>query len=93
MGYLEGFKEWNVYCQLIRNEEKNMKTEHTFKICPSCEYFCNSLEPDKYCSICGAELISKCPNCGGEISNPYANFCKYCGKLYPGRTKEEHNKK
>jgi len=69
-----------------------MNTEQDYKICPKCSsFFCGIDEPDKYCSICGAELIDKCLDCGKPITNPYAKFCKYCGKEYPGRIK--NNKK
>ena len=61
--------------------------DHKYKICPECEFFCNYLEPDKYCSICNEELIISCPKCGQDIKNPYANYCRFCGEKYPGRKK------
>ncbi|HRI45524.1 MAG: zinc ribbon domain-containing protein [Ignavibacteriaceae bacterium] len=63
--------------------------KHTFKICPSCSFFCSTNEPDHYCSLCGSELIKECPSCQKEIVNPYAKFCKYCGKNYPGKVTKE----
>ncbi len=61
----------------------------TFMICSNCEFFCDKKEPDKFCSLCGSTLIDNCPSCGKEIINPYAKFCKYCGKNYPGKTAEK----
>jgi hypothetical protein len=74
----------------MREKTKNL---HLFKICPRCDFFCNVNEPDNYCSFCGTKLIETCPNCGKPIENPYANFCKYCGEVYPGRDKDKLRKK
>lgn len=52
---------------------------HGYKICPSCSFFCGLSEDDNFCSVCGAELFTSCKNCGKEIVNPYANYCKFCG--------------
>lgn len=71
---------------------EKLSNNYTFRLCPVCEYFCNTEEPDKYCSICGAELIDTCPECGKPITNPYAHFCKFCGKSYPNRNKKSNNK-
>lgn len=50
---------------------------------------------DKYCTVCGARVISKCPNCGailrGKSRDAYGYleaytapaYCKDCGKPYP----------
>ena len=65
---------------------ESAETVHTFKLCPTCSFFCNTNEPDTFCSSCGSELIGGCPKCGKEIINPYAKYCKYCGSAYPGRT-------
>jgi hypothetical protein len=52
----------------------------------------------KFCSTCGAEIITACPNCSGPIRGHYippgitsvggvfkglASFCHECGKPYP----------
>ena len=51
--------------------------------------------PDKYCSICGKAVISKCKNCGSTIRGDYdsqfgyigeyevPSYCPDCGKPYP----------
>ncbi|PJA97190.1 MAG: hypothetical protein CO129_02495 [Ignavibacteriales bacterium CG_4_9_14_3_um_filter_34_10] len=66
---------------------------HSFRICPNCDYFCNTKEEDLFCPDCGSNLLDKCPNCGKEINYPYAKFCKHCGKPYPGRIdKNKHQK-
>jgi len=65
----------------------------TYKLCPNCSFFCNSNESDEYCSSCGSKLIDICLNCGESITNPYAQFCKYCGAQYPGRKKDEKESK
>ncbi len=68
-----------------------MDIEQSYKICPKCSsFFCGINEPDKYCSICGEELIEACLKCGQPITNPYAKFCKYCGEAYPGRIKTKN---
>ncbi len=51
----------------------------------------------KFCKICGAEIINKCPQCGVEIQGDYRttgvvmlgfayappSYCHNCGKPYP----------
>ena len=69
-----------------------MESENLYRICPGCDFFCNSKEEDKFCSICGSELIESCPHCEGTISNPFAKYCKYCGKALPGRMQESKTK-
>ena len=66
----------------MNNKQINI---HLYKICPECSFFCGASEKDNYCSYCGAKLIDACPHCGKPIENPYANFCKHCGEIYPGR--------
>ena len=57
------------------------KTDNNFyKICPACNFFCHIDEPDEFCSYCGRKLITKCPQCGNKIDNPYVKYCKYSGK-------------
>jgi hypothetical protein len=63
--------------------------KHAFKLCPNCSFFCSINEPDQFCSLCGVQLIEKCPSCSKEIVNPYAKFCKYCGINYPGKVIKE----
>ncbi len=60
-----------------------------YKICPSCSFFCNILEEDQYCSSCGTKLITACTDCGREIVNPYANYCKFCGTPLSKRKVDE----
>jgi hypothetical protein len=57
----------------------------SFKICPSCNYFCQKSEHNEFCPYCGEKLIDQCPVCGAKITIPYANFCPVCGNSYPGR--------
>ena len=59
-----------------------------YKICTRCKYFCREEEKDEYCSICGNELISECQTCGEKINNPYADYCKKCGRKYRNEKKE-----
>jgi predicted RNA-binding Zn-ribbon protein involved in translation (DUF1610 family) len=59
-----------------------MKNEHKYRICPSCEFFCNVKEKYKFCPRCGTKLIEKCPSCGEEIDNPFLKFCGVCGTPY-----------
>jgi len=66
-------------------QKEKVKIEYKYKLCPVCSFFCNINEQDKFCSFCGSQLIEACPECGEAIANPYAKFCKYCGKNYPGR--------
>lgn len=72
-------------------ENESLKIEHLYKLCPKCSFFCHKLEPDKYCSLCGTELIDSCPSCHKSISNPYAKYCKECGAEYPGKIKETNH--
>ncbi|RKY56313.1 MAG: hypothetical protein DRP89_01605 [Candidatus Neomarinimicrobiota bacterium] len=72
---------------------KKEVTDQKYKICPNCSFFCSISESDEYCSLCGAKLIDICLNCGESITNPYAQFCKYCGAQYPGRKKDEKKSK
>jgi hypothetical protein len=70
----------------MEKEYKNMaKKDLTYKLCTKCNFFCGIFEADIYCSVCGAQLIDKCPTCSNKITNPYAKFCKYCGMAYPGK--------
>jgi len=62
-----------------------------YKICPQCSFFCNTKEPDTFCSQCGSKLIDHCPSCRGKIANPYAKYCKYCGASLPGRNDNGKN--
>ncbi|TNE73028.1 zinc-ribbon domain-containing protein [bacterium] len=54
----------------------------TYKLCPACSNFCRSDEADKFCNVCGSELIEACQHCGTEIDMPYARYCKHCGSPY-----------
>ena len=48
----------------------------------------------KYCPVCGAEVITKCPSCGEgirNISNVLTRYCASCGKAFPW-TKEHEAK-
>ncbi|RJP60814.1 MAG: hypothetical protein C4543_04360 [Ignavibacteriales bacterium] len=70
-------------------QKEKATLDHSYKICPSCSFFCSTKEVDKYCSFCGSELIDKCPECGEVILNAYAKFCKFCGTNYPSRNEDE----
>ncbi|NOX17216.1 MAG: hypothetical protein GXO87_02920 [Chlorobi bacterium] len=62
-----------------------MKSEHKYRICPGCDFFCNVKEKYKFCPRCGILLIEKCPSCGerGEpIDNPFSKYCGACGTPY-----------
>lgn len=65
----------------------------TYKLCPQCSFFSSTLEEGDYCPLCGATLISTCVQCKKPIDNPYVRFCRFCGKAYPGRDKEENDDK
>lgn len=45
-------------------------------LCPSCG---KKTAKGKFCSECGAALVSKCPQCGAELPNG-AKFCFECGE-------------
>lgn len=60
--------------------------ENSYKLCPSCNYFCNTKELDQYCPLCGEKLYEECPECKNSIYYPYAVYCKFCGSKYPGRS-------
>ncbi len=70
------------------NESLPNNIIRTFRICPNCNYFCNTNELDEFCSLCGTKLLSSCKFCQTEISNPYAKFCRKCGKPYRQITSE-----
>ncbi|NWG11392.1 zinc ribbon domain-containing protein [Candidatus Bathyarchaeota archaeon] len=52
----------------------------TVKHCPKCNALITSASA-KYCELCGTFLITKCPNCGKEISLEYT-FCLNCGQRF-----------
>lgn len=70
----------------IKIQMENNK--HTFKVCSKCAFFVNTKEPYKFCSLCGNVLIENCLFCGKDIINPYAKFCKHCGKNFPWKDKK-----
>lgn len=61
-----------------------------YKLCPRCSFFCGESESDKYCSLCGTFLIIECPGCHTKFDNPYAKFCKQCGKMTRPELKEQN---
>ncbi|MBX3009444.1 MAG: zinc ribbon domain-containing protein [Melioribacteraceae bacterium] len=63
-----------------------------YKICPHCSYFSHISEQDKYCSLCGSELLVKCTDCGHPYDNPYAKYCKHCGRLIKNVHDKENQK-
>lgn len=73
-------------------DNKDTGNFHAYKLCPKCSFFCHLSEADKFCSLCGAELIEKCPTCLELISNPYAKYCKKCGVAYPGKVLPQKHK-
>ena len=64
-------------CGVVMHQQENQC--NTFKICPNCNYFCNTKEKDKFCPICGEKLLEECSHCKMQIDYPYSKFCKYCG--------------
>ena len=70
-------------------ENESIKIEQVYKLCPKCTFFCHKSEHDKFCSLCGTQLIESCPSCHAPISNPYAKYCKQCGSEYPGRIRPD----
>ncbi len=54
-------------------------TEIFYKICPNCNYFCRTVEDNKFCPECGTRLLEHCPQCGSSIDFPYIRFCGKCG--------------
>jgi len=63
----------------------------TYKICPSCNYFCSIEEDNNFCPFCGETLMSECQSCKKVIETPYASFCSKCGTAFPGRNKNNKN--
>ena len=53
----------------------------------------NSLQGEKFCPACGAEILTKCPNCGNPILRNkeviFSKHCSYCGQLFPWWTKSK----
>lgn len=53
-----------------------------------------------FCSICGAPVITQCPDCGGRILGSYVgvlsanfrprDFCNDCGGPYPWADRDAH---
>ena len=55
-------------------------------------------DDNEYCEICGAKMLSKCPNCNstirewhyngvtvlGSVKYERPNYCKSCGKAFLG---------
>lgn len=69
-----------------------MNLPNEYKICPHCNYFSHITEPDKYCTLCGSELLIKCVECSHPFDNPYAKYCKYCGTLIK-KVEDKENEK
>lgn len=63
-----------------------------YKLCPRCTFFCGETESDKYCSLCGTQLITECSCCLTKYDNPYAKYCKQCGKTIRSELKEPNDK-
>ncbi|MFH1197468.1 MAG: hypothetical protein V1720_17340 [bacterium] len=59
----------------------NIKS-HTYKLCPKCDYFCNTKEEKNYCPNCGTKLKTECDVCRNPITYPYAKYCGICGSPY-----------
>ena len=59
-----------------------MENNHTYKICPDCDYFCNTKEENNFCPHCGVELKTECEKCNRPITYPYAKYCGICGNPY-----------
>lgn len=71
---------------------ENQMIIQNYKLCPQCNFFCGESESDKYCSLCGTMLINECSNCQTKFDNPYAKFCKQCGKSTRPYLKEQNEK-
>lgn len=67
-----------------RNDASDYKiVKNVYKICIDCGNFILYTDKEKYCSVCGKELIFKCPDCLEPIIYPVSKFCPVCGtKLY-----------
>jgi predicted RNA-binding Zn-ribbon protein involved in translation (DUF1610 family) len=63
-----------------------------YKICPSCDYFSNTEQKEKFCLKCGTQLSETCTQCGKEITNPYARNCPNCGAAYRASESSINNK-
>jgi predicted amidophosphoribosyltransferase len=60
-------------------EDKFQVVKSVYKICPDCGNFILYSNKEKFCSVCGKELICKCPNCLEPIIYPVSKFCPVCG--------------
>ncbi len=63
-------------------KKTTMNNVHKYRICPSCDFFCNVKEKYKFCPRCEDALMEKCSNCGEAIENPFAKYCGVCGSPY-----------
>ena len=45
-------------------------------------HYQQTIPMDKFCIMCGAPMIGKCPSCGSYRESMEAKFCPNCGKPY-----------
>jgi len=66
-----------------------MRTKHSsktvekerYKLCPDCKNFMPFEIQDKFCYLCGKEMLESCPACNEPIIYPTSTYCPVCGAL------------
>lgn len=56
-------------------------TKERYKLCTNCKNFMPYEEQDKFCYLCGTEMIEECPACKEPIIYPTSTYCPVCGVI------------
>jgi hypothetical protein len=55
-----------------------MEETVVLNVCLSCDYY--GVSTEKFCPLCGSQLVHCCEACGERLANPFARFCVQCGR-------------
>jgi predicted amidophosphoribosyltransferase len=64
-----------------KNHSSKTVIKERYKLCPGCKNFMPFEIQDKYCYLCGEEMLEVCPACKEPIIYPTSTYCPVCGAL------------